>query len=178
METIEDYFKQNKDLFDTDEPEDGHIERFQRKITKLGIRKLYSGLVYAFAASIAALMILSFATYQIIKTHSSSKGGEFSELSGDYKEIENFYSGKINCEYSELIAMTHNAVDKNTIVKEFSDMDANYQALKLDLKSNPNDDRLINAMIEYYRTRLDFIITIKQKMHVSYNSLYHENNKM
>jgi hypothetical protein len=39
-----------------------------------------------------------------------------------------------------------------------------FQKLQNDLTSSPNDDRVINAMLEYYQTKLSLINMIVEKL--------------
>jgi len=47
------------------------------------------------------------------------------------------------------------------IKHELSEMDSLFVNLQAEYKANPNDERIINAMIEYYQTKLDIVNTIK-----------------
>ena len=40
-------------------------------------------------------------------------------------------------------------------------MDSLFVNLQQEYKANPNDERIINAMIEYYQTKLEIVNTIK-----------------
>ena len=47
------------------------------------------------------------------------------------------------------------------IKHELAEMDSMFVNLQKEYNSNPNDERIINAMIEYYQTKLDIVNTIK-----------------
>jgi hypothetical protein len=47
------------------------------------------------------------------------------------------------------------------IRQELSEMDSLFVNLKQEYQTNPNDERIINAMIEYYQTKLEIVNTIK-----------------
>jgi hypothetical protein len=49
----------------------------------------------------------------------------------------------------------------NTELAEFEERFKNLQA---DLAANPNDERVINAMLEYYKAKLDIITMIVNKL--------------
>ena len=48
--------------------------------------------------------------------------------------------------------------------KEQEDFDQMYQKLLVDLKANPNDERVINAMLEYYQSRMNVMSLIINKL--------------
>ncbi len=43
-------------------------------------------------------------------------------------------------------------------------MDSVYVSLQKELKANPNDERIINAMIEHYQTKLDVMTYIVSQL--------------
>jgi hypothetical protein len=43
-------------------------------------------------------------------------------------------------------------------------MDSVYVQLQKDLKANPNDERIINAMIEHYQTKLEVMTVIVNQL--------------
>jgi hypothetical protein len=43
-------------------------------------------------------------------------------------------------------------------------MDSTYVSLQKELKANPNDERIINAMIEHYQTKLEVMTYIVNQL--------------
>ena len=50
------------------------------------------------------------------------------------------------------------------MLKEQQEFDEMYQKLIVDLKANPDDERVINAMLEYYQARMNVITLIINKL--------------
>jgi len=50
------------------------------------------------------------------------------------------------------------------LMKEMSGMDSTYVSLQKELKANPNDERIINAMIEHYQTKLEVMSYIVNQL--------------
>ena len=48
--------------------------------------------------------------------------------------------------------------------KEQQEFDQMYQKLQEDLKANPDDERVINAMLDYYQARMNVITMIINKL--------------
>jgi hypothetical protein len=57
-----------------------------------------------------------------------------------------------------------NAEQKAMILKEMKNMDSTYVSLQKELKANPNDERIINAMIEHYQTKLEVMTYIVNQL--------------
>jgi len=49
-------------------------------------------------------------------------------------------------------------------MKEMKSMDSTYVSLQKELKANPNDERIINAMIEHYQTKLEVMTYIVNQL--------------
>jgi hypothetical protein len=47
---------------------------------------------------------------------------------------------------------------------ELEEFEQIFKSLQSDLSANPNDERVINAMIEYYQTKLSLINMIIEKL--------------
>ncbi|GAI91214.1 unnamed protein product, partial [marine sediment metagenome] len=47
------------------------------------------------------------------------------------------------------------SLQKEILLNELADMDLIYNNLKEELRTNPNDERIINAMIEHYQLKLE-----------------------
>jgi uncharacterized protein (DUF305 family) len=65
------------------------------------------------------------------------------------------------------------AEQKEALRKELKDMDITYTQLQKELRANPNDERIINAMIEHYQTKVDVMNYILSQL----KAVKNENNK-
>ncbi|MCK4464861.1 MAG: hypothetical protein KAU83_04045, partial [Bacteroidales bacterium] len=63
----------------------------------------------------------------------------------------------VNLKYNELDQMDFesDSLQKEILLNELADMDLIYNNLKEELQTNPNDERIINAMIEHYQLKLE-----------------------
>ena len=161
MENIEKIIRNNRELFDTADPNEGHFNRFAAKL-KQQKRKNHSLTSYTFllkAASIAILVTLSFLwTYDnLIKPSSEKSGITLSEVSDEYREVEVYYKQQVNLRYGQIRNMDifSDSIQKSMLLKELSDMDSIYTNLQDELEENPKDKRIINAMIEHYQLKVD-----------------------
>ena len=161
MKKIDEIIRNNRELFNKAEPEEGHFNRFVAKL-KQQKRKNYSLTSFTFllkAASIAILVTLSFLwTYDnLIKPSSENSGITLSEVSDEYREVEVYYKQQVNLKYGQISNMDifSDSIHKSILLKELSDMDSIYTNLQDELKSNPKDKRIINAMIEHYQLKVD-----------------------
>ena len=78
-------------------------------------------------------------------------------MSPQYNEVEQYYVNQVNLVEDEIkgIQINENPEQKDMLMKELKDMDTMYEELQKDLKANPNDERVINAMIEHYQRKVE-----------------------
>jgi hypothetical protein len=88
------------------------------------------------------------------------------DVSPQYKEVENYYIHQVNMVEGEIvnIDLVNNPGQKSILLKEMKSMDSVYVSLQKELKANPNDERIINAMIEHYQTKLEVMTYIVNQL--------------
>lgn len=157
---IEDIIRNNKEYFDSEEPSEGHFERFQRKLEvrfqPMAVRR--SIVPYLLKAAVVTLLVTLSSLW--IWDHFLRPDRDrmsLSEVSPEFREVENYYVHQVNLMESELgnIEVKGNEEQKRILLKEMKSMDSVYVQLQKELKANPNDERIINAMIEHYQTKVD-----------------------
>ena len=77
------------------------------------------------------------------------------EVSPEYSQVEQYYVHQVNQMEDEIktIDIVSNEDQNEMLMDELRDMDKMYEELQEDLKANPNDERVINAMIEHYQRK-------------------------
>lgn len=183
MENIDKIIRNNRELFDTADPNEGHFNRFAVKLKqqKKKNRSLFSYTFLLKAASIAILVMLSFLwTYDnLIKPSSKNSGITLSEVSDEYREVEVYYKQQVNIRYGQIRNMDifSDSIQRSILLKELSDMDSIYTNLQGELKANPKDKRIINAMIEHYQLKVDVMNQILFQLEQIKNE-NHESNQI
>jgi len=179
MKTIEDIIRNNRDLFGEREPSEGHLERFS---VKLEIRcqsgaNRRSIVPYLLRAAVVTLLVTLSSLWtwdHFIRPGSSSM--TLGQVSPQYKEVESYYLHQVNMMEGEIVNvdLKNNPEQKELLIKEMKSMDSVYVSLQKELKVNPNDERIINAMIEHYQTKLEVMTYIVNQLKTIRND---NNNK-
>jgi hypothetical protein len=97
------------------------------------------------------------------------------DVSPQYREVENYYIHQVNMMESEIstVNFTDNPEQQDVLKREMKSMDSVYVQLQKELKANPDDERIINAMIEHYQTKLEVMTYIVNQL----KSIRNENQK-
>ncbi|HEX2976433.1 MAG TPA: hypothetical protein VHO68_10910, partial [Bacteroidales bacterium] len=159
MKTIEDIIRENKDFFEA-EPMDGHLERFSMKLeSRFRKQEPKRSIVpYLLRAAVVTLLV-TMSSLWVWDNYLSPKNKRMAlgDVSPQYKEVENYYVHQVNLMQGELSGsgLISNPEQKEMLMKEMKSMDSVYVSLQKELKANPHDQRIINAMIEHYQTKVD-----------------------
>ena len=180
MKTIEEIISTNKRLFDDSEPADGHFERFSLKLEMRSrtISTKKSIVPYLLRAAVVTLLVTLSSLWtwdHFIRTDSTRM--TLGQVSPQYKEVENYYVHQVNLMENEIINvdLSNNPLQKNELLKEMKSMDSVYVSLQKELKANPNDERIINAMIEHYQTKLEVMTYIVNQLQTIRNNNHNTN---
>ncbi len=169
MKNIEDIIRNNKDFFDGAEPSEGHFERFNRKLeARFSVHVVKRSIVpYLLRAAVVTLLVTlsSLWTWEHFLRPDRNRM-TLGQVSPQYKEVENYYVHQVNIMESELvnIDLNNNPEQKKMLLSEIKSMDSVYVQLQKELKANPNDERIINAMIEHYQTKLEVLTYIVNQL--------------
>jgi hypothetical protein len=169
MKNIEELIRSNRDCFEDGEPSKGHFERFQMKLERRfqtgGIKR--SIVPYLLKAAVVTLLVTLSSLWTWDHFIRPDRGRmALGDVSPQYKEVENYYIHQVNLVESEIttIDISGNTEQKEMLKKEMGSMDSIYIQLQKELKANPNDERIINAMIEHYQTKLEVMSFIVNQL--------------
>lgn len=179
MKNIDEIIRNNRDLFEDREPSEGHFERFSVKLEiRRQIRANRRSIVpYLLRAAVVTLLVTLSSLWtwdHFIRTGNSRM--TLGEVSPQYKEVENYYIHQVSLMEGEILntELSSNPEQKEMLVNEMKSMDSVYVSLQKELKANPNDERIINAMIEHYQTKLEVMTYIVSQL----KSIRNENQNM
>jgi hypothetical protein len=186
MEELRNHIQENRALFDTEEPSAGHMERFAQKLAQKHKASSRFSFGYILKAAAITLLIVLSGLWVYEHTPYSEPRVEInslSDISPEYQEVEQYYVTTVNNKYDEI--RQFNFEDKKQqkmLLQELEAMDSIYDELRRDLQANPGDERVINAMIQHYQTKVEVMNQIIDQLqnvkHVkTENNNNHENTK-
>jgi hypothetical protein len=169
MKRIEELIRSNRGEFDDREPSEGHFERFSFKLaTRLHTgRAKRSILPYLLKAAVVTLLVTlsSLWTFDHFVRPNLKKTMSLSEVSPEYREVERYYVQQVNFMENEFTSLDLSSPEqKDALVKEMASMDSVYTELQKELKTNPNDQRIIDAMIKHYQTKIEVMSYILEQL--------------
>ena len=175
-DNIEEIILNNLKELNDFEPKEGHFERFQAKLNVQQKKKTIT-LNVVWKVSAAVVFVLLAVNQANIYLSTDKQNGVIAEsnnnftlasVSPEYKEVEFYYTNAINVELNQWNSMVADGfiskVEQDLLNTEMAEFEKRFINLQTDLKANPNDERVINAMLEYYQAKLDIINMIVSKL--------------
>ena len=165
--TMEDFFKKNREQFDVAEPNIGHFERFQARIKESDEKPSRKGGTPWYILAVAASVLLFFGYWMGNYNQSSSSAGiELADVSPQMQETQNFYMATIQKEL-EVIKTKKTTANQQIIddaLVQLELLETNYRKLTLELKESNADKRVIYAMITNFQTRLHILQNLMDQL--------------
>jgi len=157
----DDIFTQIMDSIPEEDLPLGHRLRFEKRLDVFSKThyRLWAIQRVALAASLAAFLVLSVTVALNMEKLTTQKTVLF-RISPDLYETELFLTGEIQ-EKMKLVR-TMDSFDKE-VLKDIREIDKSYAEVRSELIQNPNDDRIISAIIETYRMKLEILDEILSK---------------
>jgi len=175
-DNIEEIILNNLKELNDNEPMEGHFERFQAKLNKQNKRKPFTfSLIWKVAAAVVfVLMAVNQANIYFSPEKQNENlainNSEFSlsSVSPEYKEVEFYYTNAISVGLNQWNNLKTDGfiseTEQDLMNTELTEFEERFKTLQTDLAANPNDERVINAMLEYYQAKLEIINMIVNKL--------------
>ena len=185
MKQLEDFIKENKEMFMSSEPPDGHFERFGEKLKRNRRRNIVRLTVRI--SGIAAIGLLLITSSLLVYDRYSNRQPmlNLGDLNPRMQQVEFYYTSQIDGLSAGLdsVSPSASAEVRKMISDELAEMDSIHRELQKKLGTNPGDERVVNAMITYYQTKLgmmkSFLNTLGQiKQTINTKNENHENTQL
>lgn len=174
---LEEMILNNLEGLNDNEPKEGHFDRFEaklnlqhkkKKITFSLVWKVAAAVIFVLLASNQAAIYLSKGNQGTLFSALNKKELTLSSVSPEYQEVEFYYTSSINSGLEQWNKMKRDGLiseeEENMMNTELGEFQTRYKNLQKDLTANPNDERVIDAMLEYYQAKLSVINMIVNKL--------------
>ncbi|TSA38652.1 MAG: hypothetical protein D4R64_02430 [Porphyromonadaceae bacterium] len=167
MNSLEDFIKENKEMFMNNEPPEGHFERFELRLKQMQRRNKIRFITRI--SSIAAIGLLLITSSIFIYDRYFDREPvliNLGDLNPQMQKVEYYYTSQIDqlsVGIDSLSAETQENI-KKMMSNELAEMESIHRELQQKLGSNPGDERVVNAMITYYQTKLGMMKSFLQTL--------------
>jgi hypothetical protein len=178
MSDLEKHIIECRDQMDTSEPPSGHLKRFSKRLRQNNQqpgKKINLRHALQIAASLAILLT---STVLIVKTGKGGNKIAEAPVVEEFQETTSFYARQVNERYDDIAAIPFDSEkEQEILLRELSEMDDYYKELLRELDANPGDERVMNALIQHYRIKLQVLDQIIDQLSQFKNSNTEKNEK-
>ena len=170
-------------MFMNSEPPEGHVERFEERLKQMHRRNRIRFITRI--SSIAAVGLLLITSSIFIYQRYFDRGPvilNLGDVNPQMQKVEYYYTSQIDQLSLGLDSLSGDTQEslKKMMSNELAEMDSIHRELQQKLGANPGDDRVVNALITYYQTKLgmmkSFLHTLTQiKQTNNSKNVNHEN---
>ena len=174
---IEELIYKNLEGLNENEPLDGHFERFEaklksqhkkRKITFNVVWKVAAAVIFVLLATNQAWIYFSPNQQGLFLNSNNNNNVTLASVSTEYEEVEFYYTNAINVGLNQWNSLNDDGYiseeEQEMMDTELNEFEDRFKTLQKDLAANPKDERVVNAMLEYYQTKLNVINMIVNKL--------------
>jgi hypothetical protein len=163
-DNLEKFIRNNREEFDDRQPPkdlwkaiDQHLEQKEKKTSR--IIPIWR---YARAAAAAVLLIGTGVFIGRNMDNQTSETVTMEEVFPEFFEAEQYYQKEVNSKVAQLASYNHDS----SIDDDMKQLDKIYDELKNELSEAPKDqqERIINAMIANYRTKLSILERVLERI--------------
>ncbi len=165
MDHLEDIIKQNREFFSQEKMPEGHLKRFEAKLKteKKPVIKMLTPWMAAAAVILVVLMI------PLLQKPVETPQGVLSSVNPKYSEVEFYFASSIQNSVEQMVTYVQMGVatedDRDMVNEELEELEKRHQQLMKDLELAPDDEVIINAMIEVYQKKLQVINSILEQLY-------------
>lgn len=180
----------NEDSPSKDKLNKGHEKRFEARLEKELPQKKPTTRYYFMAIAAVLVVALGIGLFffnnpevgtnetQIVDTPVQENSEEevfnesqfqLSDVSPEFKKIENYYLASINLELAKLEINNDNKALIDAFMLQLEELDKEYQRLNAELSEAPNE-QTVEAMIANLQLRLELLLKLKNKLQELKNS--------
>ena len=181
MTKLENIIQSNRDRFDDLEPQEGHFDRFQEKLGRYHRQnRKFPWAALIRAAVIAVLVVLSgLWVYEQTRSEPSPERLALEKVSPEVRETHMYYTSLMQKKYERIRQFDFkNEQQKEMLLYELKEMDSIYTNIRDDLRSNPNDPRVVSALIRHYQMKLEVMNQIVNQLEKIKQPNIQENNEV
>jgi hypothetical protein len=176
MKTIDDFIRENPGRFDLEQPPEGHLERFDSRLSVFVQRRQHHrrNLFLRVAAIFLLGAVITYAAIREFGTIINGNGNGYNTASAvELNEAELFYTKQLGIYYDKIqnLRFNNDATEKKKVLDELSEMDKQVQTMKQDLKQNPDDERVVHAIINFYQLKIEMMDMIIDRAQQTTNTI-------
>lgn len=180
MRNLKDYIKNNRKLFDDQEPPAGHAERFKalldqqdrnktQKRKKSSIKRFTIVKFISVAASIAILTVVAIRFYEPHKIEPTGPGIENNDEdtpSVEFRATNEYYRQQMEAQIADIMCKLSytDAENQSQLSHDLNNLIKNNKVFIDEIANNDNEELAIYYLVKHYKANIEALENINEKL--------------
>jgi hypothetical protein len=167
---MEEFIKNNKELFSSEEPDAEHFNRFMQKMEAQKSTKTVFRIKRRYSFAAVFIFLIFSAVLATLLNNGLNKNVtpnyQIKLANSDFYEVQDYYEDNFTKELLEFkqLDCKNSDINKNEILNELKNFETNYNELENELRQNSQNKLIINAMIMNMQERSEFLNKVIAKV--------------
>ncbi len=168
MDDLEKYIKENKPLFDEHKADRSKMwDNIESRIETPKSNTLWKSPLLKIAASIL-ILISGVSVYNLSNISGFNQNLQNNTVHNELRDIDTYYKGLVSFQV-QLVKNNQKlqSKDKKEFLSFMDELDKEYDALKLEMAKNLNNEYILEAIINNYKKRIELIENLLKQINNS-----------
>lgn len=178
MDRLEEFIIDNRAAFDKDIPSLKVWAHIDQQLEKKQAPRIRSLRILSVAAAIALILSAGCAIGFYLNSSAAAPMAERSlaDVAPEFAELEQYYASQVSLKMQELATYQH----ADVVRSDMQQLDQLFQELATELDKAPEgaEERIINAMIDNYQTKLEILERVLEKIQSTNQPLKSESDEI
>lgn len=162
MKPFNQFIQQNLAGFNDAEPAAGHFERFGRKLDGLAAKRnrQVGMMILRIAAMVVFVFLVSLLFFRKYKAWDERTSDTLNlSYNTELYEAEKYYTDLLGIYYEKIenLKFKNNPSEKKQVLRDLQEMDKQVMIMKEDLRQYPENELIMNAIINYYQYKIELM---------------------
>ncbi|MBN1159315.1 MAG: hypothetical protein JXA61_08025 [Bacteroidales bacterium] len=165
MKPIDQFIRQHLADFNDAEAREGHFERFTGKLDDLDAKRKrqFGMLLLRIAALVVFVFLVSLLFFREYRTWGKNTPDDKVIANNmEFYEAEQYYTDLLSEYYEKIegLKFQDNKGEKKQVLRDLQEMDRQVEVMKDDLRQNPSNELIVNAIINFYQIKIELMDNI------------------
>ncbi len=172
MDKLEEYILNHREEFEPAEPIAGHESRFLERLEARDTEKKKNTGILFWRVAAAIILLVVLAVSSLIPRFNSPNDVHYGamalgDVSDEMADVERYYQSRLSEEYNKIDELSAADPVVKSYLDELDTLNQDYKKLEVTLYDSGSHEKVVLAMIENFRMRLDLMEKLEKQKNLN-----------